>query len=127
MRTDDAPEPRQRPDPRIGAAIKAKRTMLRLSQRKLGEAIGRSRSHISNVERGEDGAGAEMLVKISKELDISLDELLKSPSPGTPGTHTITVTEEEIGVVVAIRGLPEDLRAPIIKTLLRAGADPKAT
>jgi hypothetical protein len=66
-----------------------------------------------------------MLIKLSKELDLSLDDLLKSPARGTPGTHQITVTEEEIDVVVAIRGLPADLRTPIIKTLLRAGAAPK--
>lgn len=120
----DAPA-RLRPDPRIGKAIRMRREFLRKTQQIVADAAGISRSHVSNIERGEDGWSAAALAKIAEELNLSLDGLLNSPAAGTPGTFTITVTEEELGAVIGIRGLPPEERAPIVKTLLRASQAPK--
>lgn len=48
-----------------------------LSQEKLGEQIGVTRQTISNWELGETTPNPEQLKLLSKELNISIDELLE--------------------------------------------------
>lgn len=112
-------------DPRLGALIRARRDELGFSQEELAEAVERSRSHVANVELGRDPAGAKMLAGMAKKLGISLDTLMNSAPPGTPGTYTLTVTEEEANWLIAMRGLEPDEREPLTKIILRSGRSPK--
>lgn len=112
-------------DPVLGAMIRAKREELKLSQSKLGEAVGKSRSHVANIEAGRDGAGARMLADMAKTLGLSLDRLMNSQPAGTPGTFTVTVTEDEADLLIATRGHPVDEIKSLAKMLLRGNQSPK--
>lgn len=115
----------RRGDPVLGSMIRARRQELNLSQRALGEAVDRDRSHIANVESGRDWPGTKMLAGMATKLGLSLDKLLKSKPPGTEGTYSLTVTEAEADLVFASRGYSEDEINGLTKILLRGNSIPK--
>lgn len=49
----------------------------RLSQQKLADSIGMNRTYISDIEVGKGNPSIDILVKITRGLDISLDYLFK--------------------------------------------------
>lgn len=61
----------------IGKVIKKRRKELNITQEKLAEQLKVSRSTISNWETGRNYPDIEMIVSISDNLNISLDDLLK--------------------------------------------------
>lgn len=67
--------PRNTPDPidkHVGARLRAKRAGLRISQTKLGEAIGVTFQQIQKYENGTNRIGASNLYKIARELNIDV-------------------------------------------------------
>jgi len=62
----------------LGKNILNLRKKCGLSQEKLGEKINVSRQTISNWELGETSPNSEQLILLSKELNVSIDELLNS-------------------------------------------------
>jgi transcriptional regulator with XRE-family HTH domain len=126
MRTETKSRaPRATGDPIVGAIIRKKRETLGLSQDDLAEAVDRSRSHVANIEAGRDSAGAKMLAGMAKRLGLSLDVLMQSAPEGTPGTYTITVTEEEANLIIAARGVSPDERDTLTRMMLRGSREPK--
>ncbi len=61
---------------KIGLKIKLERTKRKLSQEKLGELSGLSKTHIGDIERGTTIPSIETLNKIAIALDIKLVELI---------------------------------------------------
>lgn len=58
--------------------LRAKRRELALTQEKLAESSGLSDRHIRSMERGSvDNPSAASLYRISKALDITMDELMR--------------------------------------------------
>jgi transcriptional regulator with XRE-family HTH domain len=71
--------PRLSPAPvatRVGIALRAAREQRRLSQSDFARLAGVSPSAISQAERGRRGLGLETLMRLSRELHMTLDELL---------------------------------------------------
>lgn len=62
---------------RIGQEIKSKRTKLNITQEELAKRLNVTRAAISNWEVGRNYPDIQFLVKISDELNISLDQLLR--------------------------------------------------
>ncbi len=60
----------------LGNRVKEYRKAKNYSAEKLGEMIGVTQSHITNIESGNSRASAEILVRIANALDVSLDILL---------------------------------------------------
>jgi transcriptional regulator with XRE-family HTH domain len=71
--------PRLTPAPmatRVGIALRAAREQRQLSQSDFARLAGVSPSAISQAERGRRGLGLETLMRLSRELHMTLDELL---------------------------------------------------
>lgn len=62
----------------LGQAIRQKREEQGLSQRKLAQMIGQSRSHtyVTRVEQGQIKVGMEQLMKIADALDVRVGDLI---------------------------------------------------
>ena len=73
---------------KIGNEIKKGRISKDLTQEQLAEQLNISSVHLSNIERGKTKMGLELIVAISKILQISLDELLYSEN-GLPNQKTV--------------------------------------
>ncbi|MBF0326014.1 MAG: helix-turn-helix transcriptional regulator [Alphaproteobacteria bacterium] len=62
-----------RPNPidgHVGARIKLRRTLLGMSQEKLGEALGLTFQQVQKYERGANRVGASRLFDLSRILDV---------------------------------------------------------
>lgn len=61
------------PDPvdvHVGSRVRLRRTLLGMSQEKLGEALGLTFQQIQKYERGANRIGSSRLFKLSKILDV---------------------------------------------------------
>jgi len=62
---------RPRPvDVHVGSRVRLRRTMLGMSQEKLGQAIGLTFQQVQKYERGTNRIGASRLYELSKVLDV---------------------------------------------------------
>ena len=92
-------------DVHVGSRVRLRRTLLGMSQEKLGEAIGLTFQQVQKYERGANRIGASRLFDLSRVLDVPVayffDEMGAAPSipSATPsGTqaagHGTGVSEE---------------------------------
>lgn len=82
-------------DSHVGARIRLRRTMLGMSQEKLGEAIGLTFQQIQKYERGTNRVSASRLFDIARVLDVPIgffyDDMLPdagsqpAPAPAVTG------------------------------------------
>ncbi len=56
----------------VGARVRLRRTLLGMSQEKLGEAIGLTFQQVQKYERGANRIGSSRLYDISRVLDVSI-------------------------------------------------------
>lgn len=75
-------------DVHVGSRVRLRRTLLGLSQEKLGEAIGLTFQQVQKYERGANRIGASRLWDLSRVLDVpvsfffeEMDESVSSRSP----------------------------------------------
>ncbi len=75
-------------DVHVGARLRARRTLLGLSQTALGDAIGISFQQLQKYEAGSNRISASRLYELSKNLDVDIgyffdemDQATKSESP----------------------------------------------
>lgn len=83
--SDGSPNPI---DVHVGSRVKLRRTLLGMSQEKLGEAIGLTFQQVQKYERGFNRIGASRLFDISKVLEVpigfffeEMDEKVAEKSP----------------------------------------------
>lgn len=57
-------------DKQVGARIRARREAMKVSQEKLGEALGITFQQIQKYEKGTNRVGASRLAQIAKTLDV---------------------------------------------------------
>lgn len=71
IREDGMPIGTPRPvDIHVGSRVRLRRTLLGMSQEKLGEAVGLTFQQIQKYERGANRIGASRLYELSKILDV---------------------------------------------------------
>ena len=73
----------------IGLRIRHVRTRKKLTQEKLAEVLGISRTHLSLIETGEKGVSLERLIDIANALETPISEFLADQLTG-PGNTTDT-------------------------------------
>ena len=66
----------------IGKNIRLERESRKLSRDELAEMMELTSSHMGLIERGERGATAVTLSRLSKAFDIPIDHLFSSPKKG---------------------------------------------
>lgn len=65
-----------KPDPvdvHVGSRVRMRRTLLGMSQEKLGKALGLTFQQIQKYERGANRIGSSRLYKLSKILDVPVE------------------------------------------------------
>jgi transcriptional regulator with XRE-family HTH domain len=83
----DKPNPT---DVHVGSRVRLRRTLLGMSQEKLGEAIGLTFQQVKKYERGANRVGASRLYDLSQVLDVPVafffEEMAPSGQPAEPRT-----------------------------------------
>ena len=79
----------------VGSRIRLRRTLLGLSQDKLGQALGLTFQQVQKYERGANRIGASRLFELSRILDVPVsffyddmpDDIAKTVGPPAGGFH----------------------------------------
>ena len=81
------PEGRPSPvDVHVGARIRLRRTLLGMSQERLGDALGLTFQQVQKYERGVNRVGASRLFDLSRILDVPISFFYDNMPGGQPGT-----------------------------------------
>ena len=74
----DGPNPT---DVHVGSRVRLRRTLLGMSQEKLGEAIGLTFQQVQKYERGANRVGASRLYDLSRVLDVPVSFFFEEMAP----------------------------------------------
>lgn len=97
----------KRPNPvdvHVGRRVRLRRTLMGMSQTKLGEALSLTFQQIQKYENGSNRIGASRLYQISQVLSVPVSYFFEDMDPGS------TVANENIAMVEGV-SLPSDLVA----------------
>src|SRR5579883_3316499 len=75
-----------RPNPidvHVGSRVRLRRTLLGMSQEKLGDAIGLTFQQVQKYERGANRVGASRLFELSRVLDVPVSFFFDELDPDT--------------------------------------------
>ena len=70
-------------DIHVGGRVRMRRTLLGVSQEKLGDALGLTFQQVQKYERGANRVGSSRLYEISRFLDVSVSFFFEEMSPET--------------------------------------------
>jgi transcriptional regulator with XRE-family HTH domain len=74
-------------DVHVGSRIRLRRTLMGMSQERLGEALGLTFQQVQKYERGVNRVGASRLYDLSRVLDVPIsfffDDMQDANNPGT--------------------------------------------
>ena len=65
------------PQKKIGENIKSLRNSKNISQEKLAELSNLDRTYVQSIEKGKRNISVEVLLKLSKGLNVKITEILK--------------------------------------------------
>jgi transcriptional regulator with XRE-family HTH domain len=92
--------PSGRPNPidvHVGARVRLRRTLLGMSQEKLGEALGLTFQQVQKYERGANRIGASRLYDLARVLDVTVsyffEEMNEDVMAASP-RHMVRATED---------------------------------
>jgi transcriptional regulator with XRE-family HTH domain len=84
------PEKEHRPSPidvHVGSRIRLRRTLLGMSQERLGEALGLTFQQVQKYERGVNRVGASRLFDLSRVLDVPISFFFDDMPEPLAGAH----------------------------------------
>jgi transcriptional regulator with XRE-family HTH domain len=87
--TTERPERESRPSPidvHVGSRIRLRRTLLGMSQERLGDALGLTFQQVQKYERGVNRVGASRLFDISRVLDVPISFFFEDMPEGMDAT-----------------------------------------
>jgi transcriptional regulator with XRE-family HTH domain len=73
-------------DVHVGSRVRLRRTLLGMSQERLGEAIGLTFQQVQKYERGANRVGASRLYDLSRVLDVPVSFFFEDMAPHESGT-----------------------------------------
>ncbi|MFN6954965.1 MAG: helix-turn-helix domain-containing protein [Acetobacteraceae bacterium] len=124
--TDDPPaevsEKEHRPSPidvHVGSRVRLRRTLLGMSQEKLGEALGLTFQQIQKYERGVNRIGASRLFDLSRVLDVPIGFFFDD-MPGESSLPASASRTRLSGMAEAQEGFEDDLHRRETLELVRA-------
>jgi transcriptional regulator with XRE-family HTH domain len=80
-------------DVHVGARVRLRRTLLGMSQEKLGEAIGLTFQQVQKYERGANRIGASRLFDLSRVLDVPIAYFFDELGGSEPSTEIAGLSE----------------------------------
>ncbi len=92
-RKSDKPNP---VDVHVGSRVRLRRTLLGMSQERLGEAIGLTFQQVQKYERGANRIGASRLYDLSRVLDVPVSFFFDDIDPAvvTPPAESASAPDE---------------------------------
>jgi len=92
-RKSDKPNP---VDVHVGSRVRLRRTLLGMSQERLGDAIGLTFQQVQKYERGANRIGASRLYDLSRVLDVPVSFFFDDidPAVAAPPTAAASVRDE---------------------------------
>lgn len=85
-------------DIHVGSRVRLRRTLLGLSQEKLGEAVGLTFQQIQKYERGANRIGASRLFEFSRILDVPVsfffDDMSERVTGGADGSSQVGMADQ---------------------------------
>lgn len=99
-------------DRHVGSRVRMRRMLLKMSQEKLGEALGLTFQQIQKYEKGLNRIGASRLQQISKTLNVPPSFFFEGAPTGVVGTadgHTVFEEEGQSQYVVDFMSTAEGL------------------
>ncbi len=88
-------------DSHVGSRVRLRRTLLGLSQEKLGEALGLTFQQVQKYERGVNRIGASRLFDLARVLDVPIsfffDDMPDSVGGGAASRRTYGFAEQQEG------------------------------
>jgi transcriptional regulator with XRE-family HTH domain len=115
-------EKEHRPSPidvHVGSRVRLRRTLLGMSQEKLGEALGLTFQQIQKYERGVNRIGASRLFDLARVLDVPIGFFFDD----MPGESSVPATSSRTrlpGMAEAQEGFEDDLHRRETLELVRA-------
>ncbi len=85
----DRPDREHRPSPidvHVGGRVRLRRTLMGLSQERLGEALGLTFQQVQKYERGVNRIGASRLFDLARVLDVPIGFFFDDMPDGVGGT-----------------------------------------
>lgn len=104
-------EKESRPSPidvHVGSRIRLRRTLLGMSQERLGEALGLTFQQIQKYERGVNRVGASRLFDLSRVLDVPISfffDDMPEPLAAIYGSHA---PRRAVGFAEPVEGFDDD-------------------
>ena len=89
--TTDRPEREHRPSPidvHVGGRVRLRRTLMGLSQERLGEALGLTFQQVQKYERGVNRIGASRLFDLARVLDVPIGFFFDDMPDGMGGASS---------------------------------------
>ena len=99
-------------DVHVGARIRLRRTLLGLSQEKLGECLGLTFQQVQKYERGANRVGASRLFDLSRVLDVPVSFFFDDMDEDAQSSSPAAVIK---GEAVTTAASPGDERNPMAK------------
>ena len=93
-------------DVHVGSRVKLRRTMLSISQEKLGDALGVTFQQVQKYEKGTNRIGASRLEAIARFLDVPVSYFFKD-APGEDGPRPGFSEDADAIEVVRVLRNPE--------------------
>jgi transcriptional regulator with XRE-family HTH domain len=116
-------EKESRPSPidvHVGSRVRLRRTLLGMSQEKLGEALGLTFQQIQKYERGVNRIGASRLFDLARVLDVPIGFFFDD-MPGDAKTPSNPATRSRLpGMAEAQDGFEDDMHRRETLELVRA-------
>ena len=88
----DRPDREHRPSPidvHVGGRVRLRRTLMGMSQERLGEALGLTFQQVQKYERGVNRIGASRLFDLARVLDVPIGFFFDDMPDGMGGTTSI--------------------------------------
>jgi transcriptional regulator with XRE-family HTH domain len=94
----------------VGARVRLRRTLLGLSQEKLGEALGLTFQQVQKYERGVNRIGASRLFDLARVLDVPIGFFFDDmpDSLGGGGTSAGAAARRAMGLAETQEGFEDD-------------------
>jgi transcriptional regulator with XRE-family HTH domain len=85
-------------DVHVGGRMRLRRTLLGMSQEKLGEAIGLTFQQVQKYERGANRIGASRLFDLSRVLDVPVSYFFDDMSDNTQSLSPVNIIKGSSGL-----------------------------
>ena len=95
-------------DVHVGTRVRLRRTLLGMSQEKLGEALGLTFQQIQKYERGVNRIGASRLFDLARVLDVPIGFFFDDMSPELGGNAATRTRAGAFGFAEGQEGFEDD-------------------